>query len=293
MLERLFDGQAEFYNEIMHFVKNKKLSHAYLIESRNLNNKEEIVRNFVRLLSVSATIDGEVEFENLELPSIMEIEANGNYFEIKVDVSVIKKDQILEIQNKFKTKAFDNQYRVYVIYEADKLSRQAANSLLKFLEEPEENIIAILVSDNRYRVLETLRSRCQILSFVNSEFFFDYESIDFYDDFISTLERKKEKTIAYFPIVCKNEYYDKEKWSVIFNHLQIIYEQALRKKYGFPFLNQLDSILNFILEQNGVSCILFKIDIFSRQIERLSFNLNINLMLDDFIIQFSGVGKNG
>ena len=46
----------------------------------------------------------------------------------------------------------------------------SANTILKFLEEPEDDIIAFLVTDNRYHVIDTILSRCQILT-LKDDFF--------------------------------------------------------------------------------------------------------------------------
>ena len=54
---------------------------------------------------------------------------------------------------------------LFIIYNAEKLNTSSANTILKFLEEPEENIIAVLTTDNRYQVLDTILSRCQNLVF--------------------------------------------------------------------------------------------------------------------------------
>ena len=51
-----------------------------------------------------------------------------------------------------------------MIREAEKLNGFSANTILKFLEEPEDDIIAFLLTDNRYHVLDTILSRCQVLS---------------------------------------------------------------------------------------------------------------------------------
>lgn len=282
-----FYGQPMFFNNIINFTKNGKISHAYLVETNNCLEKEKIISEFVKILYFSKF--NEINEETIKnLPDLEKMKADGNYLEIGDTGSIIKKDQVLEIQEKFKTKAWDNKYRIYVIYNADKLNKQAANSLLKFLEEPEEDIIAILVSDNRYQVLETIRSRCQILSLVSKNIEIQYESMDFIYDIIRTLETRKEASIAYFPIVCNNEYYSIEKWVSIFLTLMLIYEQALRKLSEIEWNSEFNEIIDYINNKNDVNDILRKIDVLSKQIDRLKFNLNINLMLDSFIISFAG-----
>jgi len=71
----------------------------------------------------------------------------------------------------FKLKALDGGQRVLVVWNAESLSKEG-NILLKFLEEPPENTIIILLAENEEKVLNTIRSRCQILrlpSLVDSE----------------------------------------------------------------------------------------------------------------------------
>lgn len=280
-----YDGQPSFFKNVFSFVKNNKLSHAYLIETRNINNKDEVITDFVRVLYSSY-----YENSNRNLCDIKDIINDGNYIDVKLENnnSMIKKDQILNIQEKFMTKSLNNKYRVYVIHDADKLNKQAANSLLKFLEEPEEGIIGILVSDNRYRVLETIRSRCQILALKNSDTDYKFDELELLYDLVKMLEIEKLNSIAYLPIICQNEYYSKEKWISIFKSLQYIYEQALRKKINSCYQTNLFEIIEIINSKNDINKLLYKIDILSKQIDKLEFNLNINLMLDQFIIDFIG-----
>ena len=57
---------------------------------------------------------------------------------------------------------------IYIIKNCEKLNSSSANCILKFLEEPEDDIIAILLTDNINMVLPTIKSRCQILNFKNN-----------------------------------------------------------------------------------------------------------------------------
>ena len=76
-----------------------------------------------------------------------------------------QKEQILGLQNEFSTKAIESKYKVCIILNCEQLNKYAANSLLKFLEEPEENIITILLTNNIGQVLKTIVSRCQVITF--------------------------------------------------------------------------------------------------------------------------------
>lgn len=275
-----FGEQQRFFDNIISIINHNKLTHAYLIETNGYYDKNKVIDLFVGLL-----------YSYPDVASIEQIKADGNYIEIGIDSSssVIKKAQILEIQEKFMTKSLNNKPRIYVINDADKLNEQASNSLLKFLEEPQPGIIGILVSDSRYRVLETLQSRCQIFSFTNENSNYTFDNLDFIVEFIKMLEKRKSTSISYVPILCNNEYYTRDKWLDIFKAMQIIYYQVLRKKIGVVYQNDLDNIIDYINEFNSIDLIVNKIDILTKQIDKLVYNLNVNLMLDQFIINFSGV----
>ena len=60
---------------------------------------------------------------------------------------------------------YEGRKRVFIITEADLLSADAANALLKILEEPPPDVVLILLSNNAEGVLPTVRSRCQTLEF--------------------------------------------------------------------------------------------------------------------------------
>ena len=72
----------------------------------------------------------------------------SSYPEIKIiepDGMWIKKEQLMELQEEFNKTAIEGSKRIYTILECEKLNKQAANSILKFLEEPNDDIIALLV----------------------------------------------------------------------------------------------------------------------------------------------------
>lgn len=73
---------------------------------------------------------------------------------------VIKKENIQNLEDKFSLSAFEKNHRLcYVIHRIDNITEKAANTILKFLEEPKEGQVAILTTYNLDRVLSTIRSR--------------------------------------------------------------------------------------------------------------------------------------
>ncbi len=78
---------------------------------------------------------------------------------------VIKISQIREVEKASISAPYEGRYRVVVINDAHTMTEEAANALLKTLEEPPERMILLVVTDQPHRLLDTIISRCQRLRF--------------------------------------------------------------------------------------------------------------------------------
>jgi len=74
-------------------------------------------------------------------------------------------DQIRGLQKRISYKPLEGNWKVYIIDDAASTTEDAANCLLKTLEEPPPRVILILITENIYRLLSTIRSRCQLILF--------------------------------------------------------------------------------------------------------------------------------
>lgn len=133
-------------------------------------------------------------FKNDNLNSI----ENDYVIITKSEKKNIQKEDILNIKKLIFNTSYINNKRVYLIEEAEKLNSTSANMILKFLEEPAENVIALFITSNIDLVLPTIKSRCQVVNtFYNKDTFFDKEKIKIVEDFlnkdiyISIFEAKK------------------------------------------------------------------------------------------------------
>lgn len=291
MLETYKDKQPLFYESILNSIKNNKTTHAYLIETNQFIEKNELILSFIKTLFCSNHYTDSSDCKDCNMCNLIDNNTLSDFMVIEPVGSWIKKDQILEIKEKFKTTSFQNNPRIYWIKQADKLNKQAANSLLKFLEEPDGNIIAILEVDNRYKVLETIRSRCQVYTFINRELKREFSDFELLKEIVTILEEKRTKSISYLPIVLENDYKNKEFWSLFFYNLIHLYENAIRK---YEKLNYCDygDILDLIIKFNSLNNIIYKIEVLFNNIARLDYNLNIPMMFDQFIIEFTGGDNN-
>lgn len=89
-------------------------------------------------------------------PDVIEIVAAGDF---------IKIDQMPIVKQLAYLKPMSGRRRVFLVDEAEKMNEESANSILKVLEEPPLFTHIILITDNPAFILQTVKSRCQVLSF--------------------------------------------------------------------------------------------------------------------------------
>ncbi|MEO0528059.1 MAG: DNA polymerase III subunit delta' [Bacteroidota bacterium] len=95
----------------------------------------------------------------------------GNLFDWYRLIGIEKKqgqigvDEAQEVVKKLSLKSYEGGYKVMIMWMADKMNIPAANKLLKLIEEPPEKTIFILVAEDEEQIIQTIRSRCQVLRF--------------------------------------------------------------------------------------------------------------------------------
>jgi len=95
----------------------------------------------------------------------------GSLFDWLVFLGIEKKqanigvNEAKEITNKLALKSFEGGYKVMIIWMAEKMNPEASNKLLKLLEEPADKTVFLLVVEDENALLDTIKSRCQILRF--------------------------------------------------------------------------------------------------------------------------------
>jgi DNA polymerase-3 subunit delta' len=144
-------------------LKSGRLAHAYLFLGPEGSGQAETANYFAQ--SILCVGEGERpcgrcnqcrKFASGNHPDVLTLEPDGN---------AIKIAQIRELQHAFSRKGLEAVRKVYIVHQADKMTVEAANSLLKFLEEPTSPITAILLAESKSKLLPTIVSRCQIIPF--------------------------------------------------------------------------------------------------------------------------------
>ena len=140
-------GQNFAKKYLTNSIKSNMVSHAYMFEGPNGIGKNTMARELAAIL---------LEMENLF--------NSPDYIEIKPDGNSIKIAQIRKLQSDILVKPYKS-YKIYVIDEAQKMTVEAQNALLKTLEEPPKYAIIILITNNKESLLDTIKSRCEIIKF--------------------------------------------------------------------------------------------------------------------------------
>lgn len=70
-----------------------------------------------------------------------------------------------EIYKSLSLKAYEGGYKVMIIWMAERMNNSAANKLLKLIEEPPDKTVLILITEDEEQIIQTIRSRCQVLHF--------------------------------------------------------------------------------------------------------------------------------
>jgi len=78
---------------------------------------------------------------------------------------IIRVEDAQDILKSLSLKSYEGGYKVMIIWMVDKMNIEASNKLLKLLEEPPEKTLFILISENEEDIIQTIRSRCQVLNF--------------------------------------------------------------------------------------------------------------------------------
>ncbi|MBM7543138.1 DNA polymerase III subunit delta' [Amphibacillus cookii] len=140
-----------------------RTAHAYLIHGDSGAGKEEIGHLLAKSLFCKERV-GENPCEKCK--DCLRINS-GNHPDvhwIKPDGSSIKKEQIAHLQKEFTYTGLESNQKAYLISQADQMTMNAANRLLKFLEEPNRQTTAILMTENSQNILDTIKSRCQVIA---------------------------------------------------------------------------------------------------------------------------------
>ena len=267
----------DVFNNMYKEFNEKRLSHIFLIVTDDINRCYQDINKFVKkiscpkMYSVDCTEKCNIcrQIDNQELTDIKIIKPENNF---------IKKDVIRDLINDFTITSKYIKNKIYIILEADKINQNSSNTLLKFIEEPQENIIGFLVTKNKSQIIPTILSRCVLYNIYYDDTtnqIPDGEKEDI-NSLVQLTNDKIEKNISLeelliFKLKLIKTLDNKEKLLYFFNELLKINNQLLTNK---------EKKLDILVKRLKI------IDNISRSVE---FNANVELMFDKFFIEMVSI----
>lgn len=282
--------QNEVLKELITKYREGRLAHAYLIETNNLESAIKDLKELLKIINCPHEFSESCSKCNLcnlinkdSLPSIKIIEPEG---------ASIKKNQIEELKIDFGTIPIYSRYNCYIIKNAEKLNSSSANSMLKFVEEPTPGIIGFFLTTNKDVMMDTIKSRCQSLNL-------KYESKNLIEKLnISEEELKNYKELIkeYLPKVDNQQFINNKK-EIISKYPERKDIENIMKLIFELYFNQYQRLLNKTTNEeldkiyelpNDIKIIAKKLGIITNILHEISYNVNIELILDKFVIEMRG-----
>lgn len=301
MLDDYKDTQNTAYGILSNAINNNKISHAYLIETLGNNKGFDFAVSFAKALLCPK---GKTNNKNCDNCNQCKLIDDNNYIELEIVETNdlwLKKENIDKLQKDFNFKPIVGKRKIYIIKNAEKIRESLANTLLKFIEEPEEGIIAILVTDNKAKILDTIISRCQVVSLKNNNSVYELDKNEYREelisstiDFINNYEEKNLETIVYANDLFHSHMKDRNDYLLAFNLILMYYNDVLNYKLNGIFSVFKDYVSDYTyMNKLSIENILKKINIVIELKKTILNNVNYNLLIDKLIISFKKVDDNG
>lgn len=154
-------GNDELKKHLSSAIENRTLSHAYIVEGAEGSGRRTLCRMIAAALACKSAMRpcGKCpmceKILSKNAADVHEIDTDGE--------KTLKAQQIRDFRSDMYLSPTESEYKVYIIDDAEKMTVQAQNALLIILEEPPENTIIFLITQNSSQLLPTIRSRAQVL----------------------------------------------------------------------------------------------------------------------------------
>ena len=286
-------GNNKIKDYLINSASNNQMLHSYMFSGREGIGKKLFAKIFAKMILCLSedkpcnTCKSCISFEGENHPDFMQINAD--------DGKSIKIEQIRLMQEKVVEKPIISNKKVYIINDAELLTKEAQNCLLKTLEEPPEYVIIILIVSNESKILNTVKSRCVKIEFekISDEEINNYLEKQGISKLTNIMLKQcdgslkmalniGEKTEEYNTLEKIINNMEKENIAAIWNNAEILYKS---QDEIFDYLDYINVILyNKLLKINKISyvnCI--------EKVEKIKKNLlanaNYNMCIDNLLLE--------
>lgn len=268
---------ATMKSEILKRYREGKLAHAFLLETDDMDKCYEDILDLVKKLNCPYEFKDNCD-QNCNICTLVDTDNLPSLIKIEPDGQFIKNEAILSMKNKFSTIPVFTKYNIYIIKGAHKFNGYSANSLLKFLEEPADNILGFLITNNKENVIPTIRSRCQIFNVEYNKTIFDKIDDEILLDVKLYLNSifKNKNDLLYNKTNMSNFYKEREEWEVFFTTMLYYIKDCLDRERN----DKIDLVRNM---SNGN--LVKMLVLIEKMLKYIKSNVNIDLILDTFVIE--------
>ena len=257
-------------------------SHAYLLNVNSLEMAFSYAKEFAKTIILQEEKD---DFLIEDISYKIDHDEFDDLYVVNPDTIGINSEEINKLFSYMETKSLrENGRRVYIIYGFERLSTVISNKILKFLEEPQENIYALLLTENFEKILPTIVSRCQVFNFTFPKKEENLEMIDNMKKFISELIKNKKKMIAFEYDYFEDSFTDRLICYENFEILESIISESLNYHY------QNSEINSYVLDELASlssSTLISILNITNKLKCLIKNNINLNLLIDRYIIEIT------
>lgn len=156
-------GQDHIVQTLTNSIKGKNISHAYLFCGPRGSGKTTVARIFAKAINCQNPSSSE---PCNKCSSCVEIVAGKSMDLIEIDAASHRGiDDVRELREGIKFAPVKSKYKVFIIDESHQLTKDAANALLKTLEEPPSHAVFLLATTEAHKMIPTIISRCQRFDF--------------------------------------------------------------------------------------------------------------------------------
>jgi len=281
-------SNEEIINSIINSFHENNNSHAFLVDTNNLDLCYKDIIKIVKTVNCkNGTID------DCNVCHTIDVGTNPDIITVKPEKKEIGVEPIDNIIKAFSTQPLISKYSMYIIYNADLMSVQAANTILKFLEEPEENIVGFFITDRINSILPTISSRCELVNIrYGSKTALDLLNITG-EEFDNLFDKVKNiiNILSYetkYQMMSKSDEISKLEREDILKIFKIIYriyvikfENIVNNEYNNVEYAQ--EILSMINEED-VTVIVKRIKLLEEFINDFKYNVNKDLFINKLFI---------
>jgi DNA polymerase-3 subunit delta' len=157
-------GQEQIKEHLMNALEAGKVSHAYILNGEKSSGKEFIARVFAMALQCEKGGSNPCQECHSCRQALSDNQPDIIYVQHEKPNSISVDDIRAQVNNDVAIKPYSSPHKVYIINEAEKMTPQAQNAILKTLEEPPEYAVIMLLTANVNALLPTILSRCVVLN---------------------------------------------------------------------------------------------------------------------------------